>query len=371
MSASDEMFMRGALALARRALGQTWPNPAVGAVLVRPGDPAEIIARGWTMPGGRPHAEHAALEKAGARAKGCTLYVTLEPCAHHGQTPPCADAIVEAGVSRVVCSAGDPDPRVSGKGFARLRKAGIEVGANVLGAEGGKISLGHHLRVTQNRPLVQLKIAVGADGRIARGAGAPVWVTGEVARAHGHLLRARADAILVGRGTVVADDPMLTCRLPGMEDRSPVRVVLDSNLTLGQETKLVASADKIPLWIFCDEQADENRAKALEARGAQITRVATHSHTGLDPRGVLAALAKRGVTRVLVEGGPRVSQSFWSADLVDEVYVYQGPDPAGAGGLNALADEGLDAVRNSTAFGVEATRALGRDTLTLHRRSDV
>lgn len=371
MSVSDEIFMRGALALARRALGQTWPNPAVGAVLVRPGDPAEVLAHGWTMRGGRPHAESAALEKAGARASGCTLYVTLEPCAHHGQTPPCADAIVEAGVARVVCSTGDPDPRVSGKGLARLREAGIEVVVDVLGAEGRKVSLGHRLRVTQNRPLVQLKIAVGSDDRIARGAGAPVWVTGDEARAHGHLLRARADAILVGRGTACADDPMLNCRLPGMDDRSPVRVVLDSNLTLGHETKLVASADKIPLWMVCKEDADEGRVKALETRGAQIIRVATDSHAGLDPRGVLAALAGRGVTRVLIEGGPRVSQSFWSADLVDEVYVYQGPDPAGAGGLNALGGEGLDAVRNAAAFAVEATRAFGRDILTLHRRSDV
>jgi len=362
--------MRGALALARRALGRTWPNPAVGAVLVRPGDPGEIIARGQTMAGGRPHAERIALETAGAGAKGCTLYVTLEPCAHHGQTPPCADAIAEAGITRVVCSADDPDPRVSGKGFARLRKAGIEVVLHVLGAEGRQMSLGHRLRITQNRPLVQLKIAVGADGLISKGDGTPVWVTGDEARAHGHFLRARADAILVGRGTVVADDPVLTCRLPGMKDRSPVRVVLDSNLTLGDETKLAASAGKIPLWIFCNGQADEKRVKAFEARGAQITRIATQSNAGLDPQSVLAALAERGITRLLIEGGPHVAQSFWSADLVDEVYVYQGPDPAGAGGLKALTDEGLDAVRNATAFHVEATRALGRDILTLYRRSE-
>ena len=371
MSLSDEIFMRGALALARRALGQTWPNPAVGAVLVRPGDPGEIIACGHTMPGGRPHAERVALEQAGKRAQGSTLYVTLEPCAHHGQTPPCTDAIVDAGIARVVCSVGDPDPRVSGEGFAILRKAGIEVVTDVLGPEGQNISLGHHLRVTEQRPLVQLKIAVGADGLMAKGDGAPVWVTGEEARAHGHLLRARADAILVGRGTVEADDPMLTCRLPGMEDRSPVRVVLDSDLSLGLDTKLVKTANKIPLWIICSDDADSGRAKALESQGAQVIRVAAHSAAGLDPRRVLAALAERGITRLLIEGGPCVAQSFWSADLVDEVCVYRGPDPVGAGGRMALADEGLDAVRDSPVFAVEATRALGRDILTIHRRSDV
>ncbi|MFQ5625442.1 MAG: bifunctional diaminohydroxyphosphoribosylaminopyrimidine deaminase/5-amino-6-(5-phosphoribosylamino)uracil reductase RibD [Methyloligellaceae bacterium] len=370
MSTSDETFMQGALALARRALGQTWPNPAVGAVLVRTGNREEIVSRGWTMPGGRPHAERIALDKAGANAKGCTLYVTLEPCAHHGKTPPCVDALVEAGIARVVCCAVDPDPRVSGKGFARLREAGIEVHEGVLAAEGQRVLLGHRLRVTQNRPLVQLKLAVGAGGLIPTGDGAPVWATGEEARAHGHLLRARADAILVGRGTVAADDPALTCRLPGMEGRSPVRIVLDSKLTLPDKTKLLATLNDAPLWVFCSEDVDEKRVKALAGKGAQVITVPRDAQGDIDPHAVLAALAERGITRVLIEGGPRISQSFWSANLVDEIYVYQGAEPVGAGGLKALAKGGLEAVQKAPSFTIRSARKLGRDTLTLYHRSD-
>ena len=370
MSTSDETFMQGALTLARRALGQTWPNPAVGAVVVRPGNPAEIVSRGWTMPGGRPHAERVALDAAGASAKGCTLYVTLEPCAHHGKTPPCADAVVEAGIARVVCCTADPDPRVSGKGLAQLRMAGIEVVEGVLAAEGQHVSLGHYLRVTQKRPLVQLKIAVGADGLIPRGDGAPVWATGEEARAHGHLLRARADAILVGRGTVAADDPTLTCRLPDIKGRSPVRIVLDSNLMLPDKTKLMATLNEAPLWVFCSEDVDESRVKAFTDKGAQVIATASDAQGGLDPHAVLAALAGRGITRLLIEGGPHVSQSFLSANLVDEIYVYQAAEPVGARGLKALAKGGLEAVQKAPSFAIRSARKLGRDTLTLYHRGD-
>lgn len=368
MSSSDETFMQGALALARRGLGRSWPNPAVGAVLVRPGNRAEIISRGWTKPGGRPHAERVALERAGARAKGCTLYVTLEPCVHHGLTPPCTDAIITAGIARVVYSAADPDPRVSGKGIAQLRAAGIEIAGGVLATQGQQLSLGHRLRVTKHRPMVQLKIAVGADGLIAKGDGAPVWATGEQARAHGHLLRARADAILVGRGTVAADDPALTCRLPGMAERSPVRIVLDSNLSLPDKTKLMATLSDAPLWVCCSEQVEEKIVQTLRDTGAQVIQVASARQGGLDPHGVLTALAERGITRLLIEGGPQVSQCFWSANLVDEVYVYQGPEPVGAGGLDALARDGLKAVQNASSFAASPARTLAGDTLTVYHR---
>ncbi|MCH8238991.1 MAG: bifunctional diaminohydroxyphosphoribosylaminopyrimidine deaminase/5-amino-6-(5-phosphoribosylamino)uracil reductase RibD [Proteobacteria bacterium] len=370
MSSSDETFMQGALALARRGLGRSWPNPAVGAVIVRPGDGSEIISRGWTRPGGRPHAERVALDKAGARARGCTLYVTLEPCAHHGQTPPCTDAIIKAGIARVVCSAADPDPRVFGKGIANLRAAGIEIAEGVLAADGRHLSLGHRLRITQHRPLVQLKLAVGADGLIAKGDGAPVWTTGEQARAHGHLLRARADAILVGRGTVAADDPALTCRLPGMAERSPVRIVLDSHLSLGDKTKLMASLNDAPLWVCCSEAVEEKLVQTLIDKGAQVIPCASSRQGGLDPHGVLTALGERGITRLLIEGGPHISQSFWSANLVDEVYVYQGPEPVGAGGLDALARDGLKALQEATSFAASPARKLGGDTLTVYRRTD-
>ncbi len=357
--------------MARRALGLTWPNPAVGAVVVRPGNPPEVIARGWTMPGGRPHGERVALEKAGEEARGCTLYVTLEPCAHHGKTPPCTDAIIEAGISRVVCSAHDPDPRVAGAGITKLREAGIEVIEHVLAEEGTRISLGHALRVTKKRPLVQLKMAVGSDGLIPKGDGAPEWVTGEEARAHGHLLRARCDAILVGRGTVTADNPVLTCRLPGMSGRSPVRVVLDSQLRVPGDAKLIATVPEAPLWMFCSEDAGEEAAARLDDAGAQVIKVAQIKDGGLDPSAVLAELAQRGITRLLIEGGPRVSGSFWNANLIDEVYVYRGPEPVGPNGLKALSETSLDALESSPSFTLEETRTRGSDSLTLYRRHDV
>lgn len=371
MPTSDKTFMEGAIVMARRTLGQTWPNPSVGAIVVCSGNPSEVIARGWTMPGGRPHGERVALEKATERAKGATLYVTLEPCAHHGETPPCTDAIIEAGISRVVCSAHDPDPRVAGAGIAKLRDTGIEVIEDVLAEEGARISLGHALRVTKNRPLVQLKLAAGSDGFIPKGDGAPVWVTGEEARAHGHLLRARADAILAGRGSVAADDPTLTCRLPGMGDRSPVRVVLDSHLRLPGDTKLIASMTEAPLWVFCSEDAGEEAAAKLEDAGAKVIKVAQTRDGGLNPSAVLTGLAERGITRLLIEGGPRVAGSFWNANLVDEVYVYQGPEPVGPTGLKALSAVGLDVIETSPSFTLGETRTLGRDRLSIYYRHDV
>ena len=215
--------------LAERGLGSTAPNPAVGAVVVEPST-GIVLGRGWTQPGGRPHAEPEALARAGARAAGATLYVTLEPCSHFGKTPPCVDTIIAAGVKRVVCGIEDPDPRVAGRGIARLRDAGIEVVRGVLRERCHSITLGHILRVTERRPFVQLKMAVDAEGNVPRGGGGqPTWVTGALSRARGHLLRARADAILIGHGTLIDDNPELTCRLPGLAARSPVRVVLVGN----------------------------------------------------------------------------------------------------------------------------------------------
>jgi len=250
MTSDDDRFFALAMRLAERGLGRSWPNPAVGAVLVREEQYPVVAGRGWTQDGGMPHAETVALEAAGGRAKDATLYVTLEPCAHHGRTPPCADAIIAAGISRVVAGHRDPDNRVSGAGFSRLREAGIEVVNGAANFEKALcwLNAGHVLRQTQNRPFVQLKLALGADGLIAPGdGGAPQWVTGPAARAHGHLLRARADAILVGRGTVLADDPALTCRLPGMADRSPVRVVADSKLRTETGAKLFRDLPDVPL----------------------------------------------------------------------------------------------------------------------------
>jgi len=238
-----------ALRLARRMLGNTAPNPAVGAVIADPAS-GELIASGWTQPGGRPHAEADSLRRAGSRAYGQTLYVTLEPCSHHGRTPPCADALVAAGIRRVVCAVEDPDPRVSGQGLARLRQAGVAVEVGVLAEEARWMAAGHILRMTANRPFVQLKLALSSNGLLARGDGRPRWVSGPEARAFGHLLRARADAVLVGRRTVLDDDPELTCRLPGLMDLSPRRIVLDPHFRTPRDARLVRTAAEVPLTII-------------------------------------------------------------------------------------------------------------------------
>lgn len=359
MAAHDEGFMRLALAMARRGLGRTWPNPSVGAVLVRPGE-TEVIARGCTMPGGRPHAEAVALERSGAAARGATMYVTLEPCSHHGGTPPCADAIIAAGVSRVVCGVTDCDSRVAGQGLARLRGAGIEVVTGVLEAEARLVTRGHLLRAGEGRPEITLKVATGSDGLIAPGSGAPVWVTGEQARMQAHLMRARSDAILVGRGTIEADDPELTCRLPGMADRSPVRVVLDSALATAETARILDAAPEVPVWICCGEAMPSRRRSLLEAAGAELVPVAASEDGRLDVISVANALAARGITRLLVEGGPNVARSFLAAGLVDRVVIFRGSRPVG-GGLMPFVISGLERIEERGEFHRVDSRSLGDD----------
>jgi diaminohydroxyphosphoribosylaminopyrimidine deaminase / 5-amino-6-(5-phosphoribosylamino)uracil reductase len=366
MSASDEHHMAQALQLARRGLGLTWPNPSVGAIVVSPD--GEILGRGWTAPGGRPHAEAVALECAGANARGATLYVTLEPCAHDGgRGPACAEAIAAAAPARVVIALADPDPRTAGRGLARLADAGIEVKDNVLAEEAREVALGHILRVTENRPAVTLKLAVGSDGLMPKGEGASVWITGPDARAHGHLLRARNDAILVGRGTILADNPSLTCRLPGMSCRSPVRIVLDRRLRTSPEARLFNDL-MVPVWLVCAADEEHPNTDALQDRGAEIVPVPVEEHGLLCLHGVLETLALRGLTRVLVEGGPQVARAFLDADLIDEAVIYQGPKPAGADGLTPFAGEGLDRLTASGHFTQIEARSFGPDRMTWWRR---
>ncbi len=282
--------MQLALSLGRRGQGRTWPNPAVGAVVVKDG---VIVGRGWTQPGGRPHAEPEALGRAGDAARGATLYVTLEPCSHFGKSPPCADAVIAAGISRVVSAIEDPNPEVAGQGHAKLRAAGIAVDIGLCGAEAAHDHAGHFRRVRDKRPHVILKLAVSADDKIGAAGGKPVAITGEAAQARVHLLRAQCDAILVGIGTVRADDPLLTCRLPGMAARSPVRVVLDRALRLPGASRLVHSARETPLWVMTSELAEAPAATKLGAAGAQVIRIAPTRRAGARSRGRAACAGRQ------------------------------------------------------------------------------
>src|SRR6266404_3576545 len=333
--AADQRFMALALTLGRRGQGRTWPNPAVGAVVVKDG---VIVGRGWTQPGGRPHAESEALKRAGEVARGATLYVTLEPCSHVGKSPPCAEAIIAGGIARVVSAIEDPNPEVAGQGHAKLRAAGIKVDIGLGAEEAARDHAGHFRRVRDKRPHVVLKLAVSSDDKIGAAGHKTVAITGEAARTRVHLLRAQCDAILVGIGTVLADDPLLTCRLPGMEARSPVRVVLDRGLRTPGTSRLVHSARETPLWVMTSSLSEAPAAMKLGAAGAHVMRVATTSAPprGLELSAVLHALATKGITRLLVEGGARVASSFVAAGLVDEVWLLRGPDPIGADGVAAL-----------------------------------
>jgi diaminohydroxyphosphoribosylaminopyrimidine deaminase/5-amino-6-(5-phosphoribosylamino)uracil reductase len=362
---TDRRFMELALTLGRRGLGRTWPNPAVGAVVVKDG---VIVGRGWTQPGGRPHAEPVALAAAGEAARGATLYVTLEPCSHFGKSPPCADAIIAAGISRVVAAIEDPNPEVAGKGHAKLRAAGIAVDVGLCAVEAAHAHAGHFRRVRDGRPHVILKLAVSADEKIGGAGRKPVAITGEAARTRVHLLRAQCDAILVGIGTVLADDPLLTCRLPGMEKRSPVRVILDRALRIPGQSQLVHSARETPLWVFASELAEAPAAMKLGGAGAQVIRVAPTAQ-GLDLNAVLGALSERGITRLLVEGGSRVASSFVAAGLVDEIWLLRGTVAVGAAGIPALDALPLSAIAQSPAFRVRASEALDKDSLTIFERA--
>lgn len=365
--AADARYMQLALALGRRGQGRTWPNPAVGAVVVKDG---VIVGRGWTQPGGRPHAEPEALKRAGEAARGATLYVTLEPCSHFGKSPPCVDAVIASGIARVVSAIEDPNPEVAGQGHAKLRAAGIVVDVGLNAAEAAHDHAGHFRRIRDKRPHVILKLAVSADDKIGAAGHKPVAITGEAARTRVHLLRAQCDAILVGIGTVLADDPMLTCRLPGMEALSPVRVVLDRALRIPGTGRLVHSARETPLWVMTSDLAEAPAAMKLGAAGAQVIRVAaTSTPSGLDLAAVLRALSDKGISRLMVEGGARVASSFVSAGLVDEVWLLRGPDTVGADGVPALDALPLSALTGSPALKLRASEGVGKDTLTIYERA--
>jgi diaminohydroxyphosphoribosylaminopyrimidine deaminase/5-amino-6-(5-phosphoribosylamino)uracil reductase len=362
-SAQDARFMALALALGRRGLGRTWPNPAVGAVVAKDG---MIVGRGWTQPGGRPHAETEALRRAGAAARGATLYVTLEPCSHHGKTPPCADAIVAAGIARVVSALVDPNPQVAGAGHWRLAEAGVVVEVGIGAEEARRAHAGHIRRVQDGRPQVILKLAVSADGKAARSGRRPAAITGEAGRARAHLLRAQSDAVLTGIGTVVADDPLLTSRLPGV--RSPLRVVLDATLRLPLASKLVATARQVPLWVVTSEAAPRSREQALAAQGVDVARV-PGTDGKLDLAAVLKLLAQRGITRLMVESGPILAAAFLRADLVDEAALFRSPAIIGPDGIDALDGLPLSALTQSPRLNAIDRETVGADTVETFERA--
>jgi diaminohydroxyphosphoribosylaminopyrimidine deaminase / 5-amino-6-(5-phosphoribosylamino)uracil reductase len=364
--ADDAGHMRAALALARRGLGRTWPNPAVGCILVRGG---RVVGRGWTQPGGRPHAETEALARAGEAARGATAYVTLEPCSHYGQTPPCADALTAAGVSRAVVAMEDPDPRVSGQGIDRLQRGGVAVALGLGESEAAEINAGFFLRIRENRPLVTLKLAMTLDGRIATRTGESRWITGEPARARAHLLRAQHDAVMVGSGTVLADDPLLNVRLPGLERHSPLRLVLDGRMRLPLTSALVVGARQTPTWLVTLEGGDRRRRRAFQDSGVEVIEVAAGQEGAIDLKPMLQHLAERGLTRILAEGGARLAAALLREHLADRLAIFRAPSIIGGDGLPAAEGFGLDRLAGLPLFQPEETVWLGADRLETYRRT--
>lgn len=343
---ADLRFMDAALALGRRGAGRTAPNPPVGAILTRDGPEGPVVVGlGRTGNGGRPHAERAALLQAGSAARGATLYVTLEPCSHFGRTPPCADALAGAGIARAVIATEDPNPVVAGEGTRRLRAAGISVTVGVRGEEARRDLAGHIRRMTRLRPHVRLKLAVAADGAIGRRGAGQVAVSGPASRDRVHLLRAESDALAVGVGTVLADDPQLTCRLPGMLHDSPARVVFDTHARTPPTARLFEDATAVPVLVCVGDGASPERCAALARAGAEILPVACGADGRVDPAQALEQLAARGITTVLVEGGAAFADALLAADLVDEILWIDAAVridgdvvPFGGGGLASLAE---------------------------------
>lgn len=355
---TDARWMRAALSLAARGLGRVWPNPAVGCVIVKDGRP---VGRGWTQPGGRPHAETEALGRAGSAARGATVYVTLEPCSHHGVTPPCAEALVDAGVIRVVVASPDPDARVSGRGLARLREAGIDVVEGVLAADAAGLNRGFVLNRTENRPLVVLKLATTLDGKIATATGESQWITGKAARTRAHLLRATHDAVAVGAGTAEADNPSLTVRLPGqVSGQGPIRVLIGSR-SLRRDAKLAQPA--LGRTIRIAPYGADGQDDGIETRFVPVGDDGRPA-----PEAVLSALAGIGITRLLVEGGGQVAASFLRAGLVDELAWFRAGAVLGEGarpGIGALAIERLNEMPR---FELQSSERIGGDTLEVWHR---
>jgi diaminohydroxyphosphoribosylaminopyrimidine deaminase/5-amino-6-(5-phosphoribosylamino)uracil reductase len=365
MSATaDARWMRLALSLGARGQGRVWPNPAVGCVIVKDG---RVLGRGWTRAGGRPHAETEALVQAGSAAHGATAYVSLEPCNHHGKTPPCSDALIAAGVARVVIAAQDPDPRTDGGGAARLRAAGIDVVTGVLETEARQAHRGFFSRVLRGRPVLTLKLATSIDGRIATATGESQWITGPEARRVVHGMRARHDAVLVGAGTARADDPSLTVRGLGIAQQ-PVRVVLSRRLDLPQGSALMRGAGDAPVWLCHGPDAPVAARAAWDASGARRLEVATGPGGQLNLDEVMRALGEAGLTRVFCEGGGTLAAGLLLADLVDDLVVMSAGLALGAEGTPAIGAMGIAALDEAPRFALRSFDQVGGDVISHWRR---
>lgn len=357
---ADKSYMQAAIGLAQRGLGQTWPNPSVGCVIVLDN---KVVGRGWTQQGGRPHAETVALDRSGDAARGATAYVTLEPCAHKGATEPCAKALIDAGVARVVVGLEDPDPRVDGRGIKMLREAGISVNVGVCASDAERVTSGFLKRNKDGRPKITLKLATTLDGRIATKSGDSQWVTGDAARSSGHMLRANHDAILVGALTALEDNPSLTCRLPGMLNRSPLRIVVDGRMRLPLTHNLVADALKIPTWLFTFSETRKNsdRRRAYQEAGVKIFDINPDENGYPDLKVLVRLLADQGITRLLVEGGGIIAAAFLKLGLIDEVFWYRSAKIIGNEGLPAIAGMGINRMQDAICMKTLYVERVGDD----------
>jgi diaminohydroxyphosphoribosylaminopyrimidine deaminase/5-amino-6-(5-phosphoribosylamino)uracil reductase len=356
----DIPHMRAALGLARRGLGTTWPNPSVGCVIVRDG---RVVGRGTTAPGGRPHAEPLALAMAGEQANGATAYVTLEPCCHWGRSPPCTDALIAAGIARVVVAATDPDSRVNGQGLVKLRAAGIAVETGLLEPEALETLIGFTNHITLGRPMVTLKLASTLDGRIATHSGESQWITGTPARRLAHAMRGRHDAVMVGVGTVLADNPELTCRIPGFRPTPIVRIIADSHLRTPLTSRLMATAADIPTWFLLREGTNLAREDAFAEIGATLIKI-PGSPAGVDLKAAMTALNNAGLTRILVEGGGQLAAAMLRADLVDRIAWFHAPSVMGGDGWPAVQAFGATTLDQMPRFRRDCITAVGDDILT-------
>ena len=368
-ASEDCEHMLSALSLARRGIGNTWPNPSVGCVLVREG---RVVGRGWTQPGGRPHAETQSLKMAGSAARGATAYVTLEPCSHFGKTPPCAQALIDAGVQRVVAALLDPDERVSGRGMAMLQNAGVTVSVGTCATEAASLNAGYLLRQKTGRPWITLKIATSADGKIATRSGESQWITGESARLFVHRLRAEQDAVAVGIGTVLADNPALTCRLPGWQGYRKGRVVFDSQLRLPLESILASPTKEEPVWVIaCEDKIDPSICRRLEGQGVCVIKAPNGGDGRPDLDEALKLLVKNsGITRLFVEGGGTVAAALLNAALVDTLIWFHAPRIIGGDGLSAVAALGKSTLAEAPRLQWMKTEQKDQDSVSFYERME-